>query len=130
MYRCVAERRPVPTPLALVERTDTIRAFDTLTMVPRYGFADVADYYARSSAGPLLGRLEVPALVVAAERDPMVPLTSYDPWLAAASPALELRRTAAGGHLGFPADLDLGVAAPRGLEHQALGWLRAAAGRT
>lgn len=128
MYRAVALRRPVPTPLAQVEKADTIRAFDSLTMVPRHGFADVTDYYARSSAGPLLGRLEVPALLVAAERDPMVPLATYHPWLGAASPALDVRRTAAGGHLGFPADLDLGVAAPRGLEHQVLGWLRSAGG--
>lgn len=128
MYRAVALRRPVPTPLAEVERTDTIRAFDALTMVPRHGFADVVDYYARSSAGPLLGRLEVPALLVAAERDPMVPLATYQPWLGAAAPALEVRRSAAGGHLGFPPDLDLGVAAPRGLENQVLGWLRAAGG--
>jgi len=43
-------------------------------------------------------------------------------------PRLEVRWAAPGGHVGFPPRLDLGIAAPPGLESQVLGWLFRAAG--
>src|SRR5256885_9655519 len=44
---------------------------------PRNGFAGAEDYYARSSAGPLLSRIRVPGLVIHAEDDPFIPVESY-----------------------------------------------------
>jgi hypothetical protein len=38
-------------------------------------------------------------------------------------------RWAKGGHVAFPARLDLGEAAPRGLESQVVSWLRRVAQR-
>jgi len=47
----------------------------------RYGgYASAAEYYARSSAGPLLAGLTTPALVLAAADDPMNPADAVSRW--------------------------------------------------
>jgi uncharacterized protein len=120
-YATIAAHSPVPTPAAEVMRVRSIRDFDRLTVVPRFGFADPEDYYAKASAGPLLPRLSIPARLVACATDPMVPRDAIAA-AAAAAPGLELRWVV-GGHVGFPGGLDLGEAAPRGLETQLAAWL-------
>lgn len=123
IYARVAEQRPVPTPPAKARRIRTLRAWDDAVVAPRHGFADAHDYYSRTSVGPRLGHLAVRCLFVAAERDPMVPLHTLRPWLDKASPSLEFQLARDGGHVGFPAGLDLEQNAPRGLERQVMGWL-------
>jgi hypothetical protein len=93
--------------------------------VPRFGFASPEDYYTRMSVGPHLARLRIPALLVAAEADPMVPPAALRPSLATEHASLTVRWVPRGGHVGFPAGLDLGFAAAPGLERQLLAWLRA-----
>ena len=89
------------------------------------GFADAADYYARASVGPRLGRLRVPALEVAAEPDPMVPPRAIRPALerAGATSRFEMRWVRRGGHVAFPRSVDLGLGSAGGLAEQLLGWL-------
>ena len=111
----------MPTPVARVLRARTLREWDSLTVVPRFGFRDTDDYYATASVAPRLGRIDVPALVVASRADPMVPTSSIDA-AAAAAPALDLRWVR-GGHVGFPAALHLGLDAPPGLGPQLAAWL-------
>ncbi len=139
MYAAVAARRPVPLPVAEARRIRHIQEWDDRLVAPRHGFADARDYYRRMSAGPLLGRLRVPALVVAADDDPLVPPEVLRPSLAAAPPHLETRWISGVGHLGFSERVDLGVASPAesdgsgsdgadgrglgGLEAQVLDWL-------
>jgi predicted alpha/beta-fold hydrolase len=65
----------------------------------------------------------VPALLVLAEHDPMVPAQTVRPALAGASALLDVRWHTRGGHVGFPADLDLGQRAPLGLPSQVRSWL-------
>lgn len=77
----------------------TVDQFDEVYTAPRNGFADAEDYYARSSAGPLLGRIAVPGLVLAAEDDPFIPPDSFR--RATFPPGLSLELVANGGHLGF-----------------------------
>lgn len=121
-YAELAREGKVPTPAAEVACVRTLRDFDRLTVVPRFGFRDPEDYYARASVGPLLGRLRTPALLVACPTDPMVPRAAIQ-GPAAAAPGLDLRWVEVGGHVGFPARLDLGEAAPLGLEPQVGAWL-------
>ncbi len=116
IYAAVAGKRAVPTPLPRVQRARTIREWDSLTVVPRFGFGTVARYYEQMSAGPRLGALRVPALLAQSLHDPMVPPWTYEPHLQAPAPKLEVRRLAAGGHVGFPARVRL--------EAQVLHWLR------
>jgi predicted alpha/beta-fold hydrolase len=123
VYRAVAQRRPVPTPVERAERARTIWEWDSLTVVPRWGFASVEDYYRRASFGPRLHRLEIPTLIVAGLRDPMVPVASVQGAVRGDSSALELWWIDAGGHVYFPARLDLGQPGALGLAGQVLGWL-------
>ncbi|MCB9568080.1 MAG: alpha/beta fold hydrolase [Myxococcales bacterium] len=124
IYREVAQRRPVPTPVPLAAAARTMREWDRLTIVPRFGFASTADYYTSMSVGPRLGELALPALVVAAEHDPMVPASTLRPTLAAAPPQVTVRWVDRGGHVGFPRSADLGLA-PGEVVDQALAWLLA-----
>jgi predicted alpha/beta-fold hydrolase len=116
IYGGVARRRAVPTPVEQVARARTIREFDTLVIVPRFGFRDADDYYERAGVGSRLGRLRTPALVVASTRDPMVPAATLVASVEQASSYLEMRWVDAGGHLYFPTD---GVS----LEEQVVRWL-------
>jgi predicted alpha/beta-fold hydrolase len=73
--------------------------FDELYTAPRNGFRDAAEYYARSSAGPLLHRIEVPGLVIHAADDPFIPA---EPFVEAKfPPTLALELIPFGGHLGY-----------------------------
>jgi predicted alpha/beta-fold hydrolase len=125
IYAAVAARRPVPLPVAAVRRVRTIREWDDLVVAPRHGFADAGDYYARASVAPRLHALRVPALLVNAESDPMVPARAVRPALALPAPRLEVRWIAAGGHVGFPGGLDLGWGERPGVDAQVVSWLRA-----
>ena len=122
IYRAVAELRPVPLPVEEAARITHIREWDEKIVAPRWGFDGPDDYYARASVGPRLGRLRVPALLVQAANDPLVPEEAVRPALDGAS-RVTTRWLAPAGHMGFPGELDLGVDAPRGLEAQVLGWL-------
>ena len=124
IYAAVAARRPVPTPVEEAKRIRYLRTWDRKTVAPRHGFANAADYYRRESVGPRLPDLKLPALLVTADHDPMLPPSTLRPALAAASPALEVHWVRRGGHMGFHADLDLGLNAPLGLSSQVLAWLR------
>lgn len=117
-YTAVAARRTLETPVREVARVRTIREWDRLTVVPRFGFADVDHYYREASVGPRLPELRVPALYVGMRHDPMVPQWAVAPSLAAAAAAggparLETRWLDRGGH----------VAAPGPWEADALTWL-------
>lgn len=123
MYAAVARRRELPTPLPRALAARTIREWDALTVVPRYGFGTVERYYAEMSAGPALQRLELPALLAQHRADPMVPPHAYERHLARKPDALDLRWLPAGGHVGYPSDVSLGEQGPLGVEAQAISWL-------
>jgi uncharacterized protein len=77
----------------------TLRQFDDLFTAPRWGFSDALDYYRQSSSLPLLARIEVPCLIVAARDDPFVAAESFDEATPGPRTSIELARH--GGHLGF-----------------------------
>src|SRR5262249_19143082 len=80
-------------------RRMTLYDFDHLYTAPRNGFAGVADYYARSSAAPLIVRIKVPGLVVHSDDDPFIPAEPFRRVTFPPRLALELVR--GGGHLGY-----------------------------
>jgi hypothetical protein len=73
--------------------------FDNLYTAPRNGFRDADDYYARSSAGPLIDQVVVPGLVVHAADDPFIPAEPFHAVDFPPQVALELLPS--GGHLGY-----------------------------
>lgn len=123
IYRAVALRRDVPVPIRIAERFTLLREWDEQVVSPRWGFRGADDYYASASVAPRLGALRAPALLVAAEEDPIIPSEVLRPVLSRHGQSLEARWVDRGGHVGFPASLDLGEDAPLGLEAQVLGWL-------
>ena len=104
-YAAYAARHPEAAPAAVVRRARTIRRFDTLAIVPRFGFRDVDDYYTRMSVGPRLPDLQLPALTVHARHDPMIPAATVTPHLTARAARLTSWWSEAGGHVGFPSRL-------------------------
>lgn len=125
-YVAYAQRGFGSTPVAEVRRATTFRDYDALTVVPRYGFASVDDYYTRACASRVVSRIEKPTLVVAARRDPMLPWQIAEAVRPSFSPAITFRWAERGGHAGFPRDLDLGESAALGLEAQVHAWLERA----
>lgn len=123
MYRAAAIRRPMPVPLDEAMEIRTILEWDEAIVAPRFGFASRDAYYEETSAGPLLAKLDLPTLFVAAEADPMVTADQLRPWLAQASDAVEVAWTARGGHVAFPDDLDLGLGDVGPLDTQIAGWI-------
>ncbi len=115
----------MPTPIETVRKVSSLRQLDELTVVPRFGFASAADYYAQVSAGPRLGLLRKPALLVATEEDPMVTARSVRSGLAAAPSrhSLEVVWSEKGGHVGFPPEVDLGLGVRGVMDEQVHHWL-------
>lgn len=78
----------------------TLRDFDDAVTAPLHGFLGADDYYARSSAGPLLGAIQVPTLLLNAANDPFLPAAAL-PRREALSTAVMLEVPPHGGHVGF-----------------------------
>jgi hypothetical protein len=121
-YRGLAERGAAPTPAERVARVRSLREWDALTVVPRFGFGDVDDYYRRASVAGDLGGLDRPALLVAARHDPMIGPSAIESGLSSASYRLTVRWSERGGHVFFPEKLDLGFGPRTGLIPQIMAW--------
>lgn len=82
-------------------RIDSMRRFDDEVTAPMHGFAGAEDYYARCSPGPRLAEVRVPTLLLHAEDDPVVPWDVAAPFARQAAPAVVVRTSPSGGHVGF-----------------------------
>ena len=122
-YAVTAARGRVHVPAAVVARARSARERDSLTVVSRFRFRNVEDYYKRESVASRLCELEVPSLMVASRHDPLVPVETVVPALADASRALSVKWVEPGGHVYFPKTLDLGQPGALGLERQVLRWM-------
>ena len=118
--RARREGRSLPHPAEVVGRAGTLRDWDALVVCPRFGFRDPEHYYAACSVGPKLAALEIPALLVIAEADPMIPVSTLHPWLERASPAVTAWRFERGGHVAFPRGAGHGRAS---IEEEVVAWL-------
>jgi predicted alpha/beta-fold hydrolase len=78
----------------------TLRDFDDAVTAPLHGFLGADDYYARSSAGPLLGAVQLPTLLLHAANDPFLPRAALPPREILPT-AITLEIPAHGGHVGF-----------------------------
>ena len=78
----------------------TLRDFDDAVTAPLHGFLGADDYYARSSAGPLLGAVRTPTLLLHAANDPFLPQVAL-PRPDRLPDAVTLEVLHHGGHVGF-----------------------------
>jgi uncharacterized protein len=81
----------------------TMFEFDDLFTAPVHGFADAADYYARSSSIGWLETISIKTLLLSAVDDPFLPPQVLDEVSKKArhNPNLEIEFPAHGGHVGF-----------------------------
>lgn len=103
LARRVPEQVPL-TPKALT-RLRRIWDYDDQVIAPMHQFASAADYYRAVSCGPHLSAVRIPTLCIHAEDDPIVPVDTLAPFIAEASPAIAMRWSRYGGHLGFAGTL-------------------------
>ncbi|WP_110647699.1 hydrolase [Salinicola peritrichatus] len=87
------------TPLQL-QKLDSFWAYDNEVTAPLHGFHSASDYYQRASAGPLLGEIEIPMLILHANDDPFMPGDLFTR-LPAPSPSVRVEVAANGGHVGY-----------------------------
>jgi predicted alpha/beta-fold hydrolase len=102
-YRRRQQRRPDLYERGREHGIRTIREYDDVITAPYGGYTSAEAYYSASSAGPRLGALTRPALVLAALDDPMVPSDSVARWPLPASGLVQREMTSTGGHVGFAA---------------------------
>lgn len=79
----------------------TVWEFDEIFTAPRNGFRGAEDYYTRSSCGPFLEHIAVPALMIYASDDPIVPNDAYLKYKWDRNPKLIPLFSKSGGHTGF-----------------------------
>jgi len=79
----------------------TIIDFDNRVVAPNNGFKDALDYYRQSSAGPMLGSIRRPTLIIHAADDPWIPIDAYRAVSWSENPYLLPQLTPSGGHVGF-----------------------------
>ena len=95
------ERRfPGSMDLRRARAARTLRDFDDAVTAPLHGFLGADDYYARSSAGPLLHTVQCPTLLLHAANDPFLPPAAI-PRRAQLPGSVTLELLPHGGHVGF-----------------------------
>src|SRR5215208_1460410 len=87
--------------LRALKRIRTVRQFDELYTAPHGGFSDAEDYYAKSSALPLLAKIRALTLILHARDDPLVPLAPFLRTEARENPNVLMVTPHHGGHVGF-----------------------------
>jgi predicted alpha/beta-fold hydrolase len=99
--RRMAEAWPGRFDTAPLDRIWTIRRFDDVYTAPHHGFGDARHYYAQASALRVIDRVRVPALVIAAADDPVVPGSQFREAAVRDNPSVAVRLVRRGGHCGF-----------------------------
>jgi predicted alpha/beta-fold hydrolase len=82
-------------------RAPTIWAFDERVTAPLNGFADAAEYYAKSSSFSFLPAIRVPTLLLHAKDDPFLPSRAIPVAATESNDRLDLQLNDSGGHVGF-----------------------------
>jgi predicted alpha/beta-fold hydrolase len=102
LWRRLQERRRVAPESATVDflrRPRGIYEFDDVFTAPVCGFGTADNYYRQCSSLPLLSKIALPAMILAAEDDPLVLASPLRDARLSSATVLHLARH--GGHLGF-----------------------------
>src|SRR5262245_7960692 len=87
--------------LGPLRRIWTVRQFDEAYTAPHHGFRDAADYYYQASALRVADRIRVPTLIITAEDDPFVPISTFRDSGVATNPNITMVITPHGGHCAY-----------------------------
>jgi predicted alpha/beta-fold hydrolase len=99
LYLLTRMREERPCPADVVSILD----FDNRVVAPTHGFRDALDYYAQCSAGPRLGSIRTPTLVIHAADDPWIPSRTFREIAWGQFKNVRLLLPWSGGHVGFHA---------------------------
>jgi hypothetical protein len=84
-----------------LRRAKSVYDFDDLFTAPSFGFGVADNYYATQSSNQFLDRIRVPALLIQAKDDPLIPFEIYRHPAFSSNRHLRLLAVEHGGHLGF-----------------------------
>jgi uncharacterized protein len=84
-----------------MDKIRTIYDFDDYYTARLFGFGTAENYYRTQSSNQFLEHIRVPAMIVVAKDDPLVPFSVYDHPAFRQNPWLRLVAVEHGGHLGF-----------------------------
>jgi predicted alpha/beta-fold hydrolase len=90
-----------PEEAAVIEASRNFLEVDDRFFAPRFGYANVWDYYERCAAQQFMGAIKTPTLMIHALDDPIVPATAYRSYRWADNPNLHPLLPEQGGHVGF-----------------------------
>jgi predicted alpha/beta-fold hydrolase len=79
----------------------TVRDFDDRITAPAFGFRDADHYYATQSCWQFLDGIRVPALLIQAKDDPVIPFEIFKRPGLLRNPCIRLLAVERGGHVGF-----------------------------
>jgi predicted alpha/beta-fold hydrolase len=91
--------------LGPLARVRSVREFDEAYTAPHHGFQGADDYYFKASALRVVSRIEVPALIIASDNDPFVPVEQFRRPEIAGNPHITVAITRDGGHCAFVSDV-------------------------
>jgi predicted alpha/beta-fold hydrolase len=90
--------------LGPLARVRSVRGFDEAYTAPHHGFRDADDYYFKASALRVVSRIAIPALIVASDNDPFVPVEQFRRPDVAGNAHVTVAITRDGGHCAFVAE--------------------------
>jgi len=79
----------------------TLYEIDDRITAPSFGFGTADNYYATQSSNQFLASIRIPALLIAAQDDPLIPFQMYRVAAPERNPSIEAIYPEHGGHLGF-----------------------------
>jgi hypothetical protein len=99
--RAKARVFPGRYPVDELPRLRSLYDFDDRVTAPLAGFRDAAHYYSTQSARQFLAEIRIPALVIQAKDDPLIPFETFAEPALRSNPYIDFRATRHGGHLGY-----------------------------
>jgi uncharacterized protein len=99
--RVKAQLFPERYPVDGMRGVRSVREFDDVITARFCGFENADDYYARSSALQVVGKIKRPTLILTAKDDPFVPFASFSHAAVRGNPKITLIATEYGGHCAF-----------------------------
>ena len=79
----------------------TVREFDDAITAPQFGYKDAEDYYEHAGAKSVIGRVNVPTLLITAKDDPFVPYAAFVRTDVEKNARVKFVTPERGGHCGF-----------------------------
>jgi predicted alpha/beta-fold hydrolase len=92
---------PGQFPLDGLDKVRSVREFDEVITAKFCGFAGADDYYHRASANRVASAIRIPTVILTAQDDPMVPMSTFDNPDLRSNTNIQLIAPQYGGHCAF-----------------------------